>query len=131
MRAVAGLTDDLELGIGFWIWRAVCMAVGMPKLRTAKAQTPSLRVSCMTIDEKCMAHARECVRLAGLTDDQEVRDQLIALARDWIVAARKHEEEEEDDDDDSKVLVFPSAVERSRRHGLRMSLRHAGSRRLS
>jgi len=80
----------------------------------------------MTIDEKCMAHARECVRLAGLTDDQEVRDQLIALARDWIVAARKEEE-----DDDSKVLVFPSAVERSRRHGLRMSLRHAGPRRLS
>jgi len=73
----------------------------------------------MTVDEKCMAHARECVRLAGLTDDQEVRDQLIALARDWIVAARKKEEEE--DDDDSKVLVFPSAVERSRRHGLRMS----------
>ena len=44
------------------------------------------------------------MRLAGLTDDQEVCDQLIALARDWIVAARKHEEEE---DDDSKVLVFP------------------------
>jgi len=78
----------------------------------------------MTIAEKCMAHARECVRLAGLTDDQEVRDQLFALARDWIVAARKQEE----DDDDSKVLVFPSAVERSRRHGLRMSLRHAGPR---
>jgi hypothetical protein len=136
MRAVAGLADDLELGIGFWIWRAVCMAVGMPKLRTAKAQTPSLRVSCMTIDEKCMAHARECVRLAGLTDDQEVRDQLTALARDWIVAARRkkkkeEEEEEEEEDNDSNVLVFPSAVERSRRHGLRMSLRHAGSRRLS
>jgi len=80
----------------------------------------------MTIDEKCMAHARECVRLAGLTDDQEVRNRLIALARDWIVAARKEEEEEEEKDDDSKVLVFPSAVERSRRHGLRMSLRHAG-----
>ena len=77
-----------------------------------------------------MAHARECVRLAGLTDDQEVRDQLIALARDWIVAARK-EEEQEEEDDDSKVLVFPSAVERSRRHGLRMSLRHARPRRLS
>src|SRR5690242_11860997 len=124
MRAVAGLTDDLEIGIGLWIWRAVCMAVAMPKLRTAKAQTPSLRVSCMTIDEKCMAHARECVRLAGLTDDQEVRDQLTALARDWIVAARrkkKKEEEEEEEDNDSNVLVFPSAVERSRRHGLRMS----------
>ena len=77
------------------------------------------------VDKKSMAHARECVRLAGLTDDQEVRDQLIALARDWIVAARK---EKEEDDDDSKVLVFPSAVERSRRHGLRMSLRHAGRR---
>jgi len=82
----------------------------------------------MTIDQKCMAHARECVRLAGLTDDQEVRDQLITLARGWIVAARK---EEEEDDDDSKVLVFPSAVERNRRHGLRMSLRHAGPRRFS
>jgi hypothetical protein len=129
MRAVAGLTDDLELGIGFWIWRAVCTA----KLRTAKAQTPSLRVSCMTIDEKCMAHARECVRLAGLTDDQEVRDQLTALARDWIVAARrkKKKKKEEEEDNDSNVLVFPSAVERSRRHGLRMSLPHAGPRRLS
>ena len=75
----------------------------------------------MTIDEKCMAHARECVRLAGLTDDQEVRDQLIALARDWIVAARKQEEEEEEEDDDSKVLVFPSAVERRRAkpHGIK------------
>jgi len=61
--------------------------------------------------EKWMAHARECVRLAGLTDDQEVRDQLIALARDWIVAARKEEEDDdrkEEEDDDSKVLVFPS-----------------------
>jgi hypothetical protein len=83
-----------------------------------------LTASVMYMDEKCLAHARECVPLAGLTDDQEVRDQLIALARDWIVAARK----EEEDDDDSKVLVFPSAVERSRRHGLRMSLRHAGPR---
>jgi phosphopantothenoylcysteine synthetase/decarboxylase len=71
----------------------------------------------MVIDKKRMAHARECVRLAGLTDDQEVRDQLIDLARDWLVAAMKKEKEE--DDDDSKVLVFPSAVERSRRrHGL-------------
>jgi|SRR5215469_12994287 phosphopantothenoylcysteine synthetase/decarboxylase len=60
--------------------------------------------------EKCMAHARECVRLAGLTDDQEIRDQLIALAHDWIVAARKEEGEGEgeEDDDDNKVLVFPS-----------------------
>ena len=55
-----------------------------------------------------MAHARECVRLAGLTDDREVRDQLIALACNWIVAARREEGEGEEDDDDSKVLAFPS-----------------------
>ena len=127
MRAVAGSTDDLELGIGFWIWRSLYGSWDA-KAANREGANPSLRVPCMTVDEKCMAHARECVRLAGLTDDQEVRDQLIALARDWIVAARK---EEEEDDDDSKVLVFPSAVERSRRHGLRMSLRHAGPRRLS
>jgi phosphopantothenoylcysteine synthetase/decarboxylase len=82
----------------------------------------------MVIDKKRMAHARECVRLAGLTDDQEVRDQLIDLARDWIVAARRKKKKEEEEDNDSNVLVFPSAVERSRRHGLRMSLRHAGRR---
>jgi reverse gyrase len=80
-------------------------------------------------DKKGMAHARECVRLAGLTDDQEVRDQLIDLARDWIVAARrrrkKKKKKEKEEDNNSNVLVFPSAVERSRRHGLRMSLRHA------
>ena len=125
MRAVAGLTDDLKLGIGFWIWRSLYGSWDA-KAANREGANPSLRVPCMTVDEKCMAHARERVRLAGLTDDQEVRDQLIALARDWIVAARKEEE-----DDDSKVLVFPSAVERSRRHGLRMSLRHAGPRRLS
>ena len=79
------------------------------------------------VDKKSMAHARECVRLAGLTDDQEVRDQLIALARDWIVAARRKKKKKEENND-SNVLVFPSAVERSRRHGLRMSLRHAGRR---
>src|SRR5262249_12362910 len=125
MRAVAGSTDDLELGIGFWIWRSLYGSWDA-KAANREGANPSLRVPCMTVDEKCMAQARECVRLAGLTDGQEVRDQLIALARDWIVAARKEEE-----DDDSKVLVFPSAVERSRRHGLRMSLRHAGPRRLS
>ena len=35
----------------------------------------------MATDEECMGHARESVRLAGLTDDQEIRDQLFALTR--------------------------------------------------
>jgi hypothetical protein len=36
-----------------------------------------------------MRHAGECVRLAGLTDDLTVRDQLLDLALDWIFAAHK------------------------------------------
>jgi hypothetical protein len=55
----------------------------------------------MPLNEKRMAHARECVRLAGLTDDGVVRDQLIALARDWLATAMK--EEEDDDNDNNNV----------------------------
>ena len=81
----------------------------------------------MTIDQKRMAHARECVRLAALTDDELVREQLLALAHDWVAAAMKEEEEEDDDDstrdlavlrrqrvdmreedDYGEVLIFPS-----------------------
>ena len=36
-----------------------------------------------------MSHAGECVRLARLTDDLTVRDQLLDLARDWIFAAQQ------------------------------------------
>ena len=36
-----------------------------------------------------MRHAGECVRLAGLTDDLTVRDQLLDLALDWIFAAQQ------------------------------------------
>jgi hypothetical protein len=37
----------------------------------------------------CQAHADECVRLAGLTDDLTVRDQLLDLAQEWILAAQR------------------------------------------
>ena len=37
--------------------------------------------------KKCMNHADECVRLAGLTDDLIVRDQLLDLAQEWMLAA--------------------------------------------
>src|SRR5262244_3549169 len=39
--------------------------------------------------KKCMSHADECVRLAGLTDDLIVRDQLLDLAQEWMLAARR------------------------------------------
>ena len=37
----------------------------------------------------CQAHADECVRLAGLTDDLTVRDQLLYLTQEWILAAQQ------------------------------------------
>jgi len=38
---------------------------------------------------KCMSHADEYVRLAGLTDDLIVRDRLIDLAQEWMLAAAR------------------------------------------
>ena len=39
--------------------------------------------------KKCMSHANESVRLAGLTDDLIVRDQLLDLAQEWMLTARR------------------------------------------
>jgi hypothetical protein len=41
----------------------------------------------MVTDEECVDYARECVRLVGLTTDQEIRDQLLNMAREWMGAA--------------------------------------------
>ena len=41
----------------------------------------------MRTDEECVEYARDCVRLAGLTEDQEIRDQLLNMAREWMGAA--------------------------------------------
>ena len=41
----------------------------------------------MVTDEESVDYARECVRLAGLTADQEIRDQLLNMAREWMAAA--------------------------------------------
>ena len=41
----------------------------------------------MATDEECVGYARECVRLAGLCTDQEVRDQLLEMARNWMAEA--------------------------------------------
>jgi hypothetical protein len=40
----------------------------------------------MTTDKECMEYARECARLAGLAD-QQIRDQLLNMAREWMSAA--------------------------------------------
>jgi hypothetical protein len=37
-------------------------------------------------------YARECVRLAGLTNSRELRDQLLEMAREWMNALREANE---------------------------------------
>ena len=46
----------------------------------------------MATDRDCIDNARECVRLAGLTDEPDIREYLSQLARNWMVAAR-HEDD--------------------------------------
>jgi hypothetical protein len=40
-----------------------------------------------TDDDDCIGYARECVRLAGLTQDPELQDQLLDMAREWMATA--------------------------------------------
>ena len=42
----------------------------------------------MTVDHEYTDYATECIRLAGLTDDWEVRDQLVELAGRYLADAR-------------------------------------------
>ena len=37
-------------------------------------------------EDDCVSHACECVRLAGLTGDEVIREELLKLARHWIAA---------------------------------------------
>jgi hypothetical protein len=45
----------------------------------------------MTTGKEMEGYARECVRLARLTDDPEIRDQLMQMARDWMADAMGQE----------------------------------------
>jgi hypothetical protein len=42
----------------------------------------------MTVDHEYMDYTTECIRLVGLTDDLEVRDQLVELACRLMADAR-------------------------------------------
>jgi hypothetical protein len=43
------------------------------------------------LDKEMEGYARDCVRLAGLAQDHELREQLLQMARHWMAAAM-HEE---------------------------------------
>jgi len=73
----------------------------------------------MATDDECLRVAHEYTRLAGLTRHQNVRDQLIDLARGWTAVAQ-HEHRS-----DARVLYFtpattsPETQQRSRRQSRR------------
>jgi hypothetical protein len=41
----------------------------------------------MASNKECVDHARECVRLAGLAQDPELRERLLNIAREWMATA--------------------------------------------
>lgn len=45
----------------------------------------------MATDRECLDYARQCIRLAELTRDSELRDHLLALARAWMATVAVHE----------------------------------------
>ena len=45
----------------------------------------------MTKDSDCVGYARDCVRLATLTADEQIREQLMQMAREWMAVAMQEE----------------------------------------
>ena len=41
----------------------------------------------MATDQECVDYARECIRLAELTKDLQLRDWLLTTAREWMATA--------------------------------------------
>lgn len=41
----------------------------------------------MVSDDECVEYARECVRLAGLVENPELRERLLNMAREWMAVA--------------------------------------------
>ena len=41
----------------------------------------------MATGQECVDYARECIRLAELIKDSELRDHLLNLAREWMATA--------------------------------------------
>ena len=46
----------------------------------------------MATDIECVGYARQCVRLAGLAEDPELRERLLSMAREWMAVAMQEQE---------------------------------------
>jgi len=71
----------------------------------------------MATDDECLRVAHEYARLAGLTKQRNVRDQLLDLARGWTAIAQ-HERRS-----DARVLRFTTATTSTERPRSKRQLR--------
>ena len=46
-----------------------------------------MRVAAMAYDQDCESYARECVRLARIVHEPDLREQLFQMAREWMAMA--------------------------------------------
>lgn len=46
----------------------------------------------MPTDKEMEGYARECVKLASLTNDPKIREQLMRMARDWMEELEEHQQ---------------------------------------
>jgi hypothetical protein len=62
----------------------------------------------MASDKEMEEYARDCVRLAQLADDQQVREQLLQMAREWMAAAMREEKRPRDRSRSAKLELTQS-----------------------
>ena len=46
----------------------------------------------MVTDKEMEQYARDCIRLAGMTDDPAIREPLLKMAREWMEIARAEQQ---------------------------------------
>jgi hypothetical protein len=75
--------------LGTVLWAVSCLRSRASGERRPLPLNPHGEHLGMASEKEEMRHAGECVRLAGLTDDIAVRDQLVELAEGWISTAHR------------------------------------------
>jgi hypothetical protein len=64
----------------------------------------------MPIDQECVDYARECVRLAKLTKDIELRDHFLDLADKWMATGMHESGMLNPKSPDGVVVTFERAI---------------------
>ena len=61
-------------------------------------------------DEECVSFARECVRLARLTEVPEDRERLLNMAREWMAVAMREKPTKTHPQPDTASVVALAAL---------------------